>query len=346
MAWKDIVELDPLRKYVACKLYNAIDELRFSSKDLSQLKRTHFKVNTCASMINIAKCRECGSESFDGAMYCKNKLCPVCAKMRERKYLSILKRPLERFCLDGLHKINFLTLTIKDTNNLKYGVDLLKNAWRYMTHQDAFSKYHFDKMFIGGLYSIEIKKGANSKLWHPHMHLLLLKRHFSKDFDRLKGLWENALSHVSGTNEKLGSVFIEGVYNEKGKLSSNINDSAGIQHAVIECVKYVTKFNFDDYSSSELLELCNVLKNNRLFSTFGCLRNLEALCLDDDYQPEIQELICPECGYDEFDFETVKFAEVKDKQLLEFKTRHNLVANEKMRKLANRKIKITEGKDE
>ncbi len=330
MSWIGIKQRNPQRKFVAMKLRTAMDDLLNQDiKGLDRIDKIYHKVDGCMSYVNMQKCIQCGMLHFNKSNYCESKLCPICAYLRARKYLSVLV-PRFRNMLERGYKINFLTLTIKDTAVLKYGLDIVKKAWRYMTNRDPFSKYIFKNMFIGGIYAIEIKKGKNSKLWHPHVHLLVVKDHFSKDFDVIKGLWEMACQKVANTTEKISSVDIRGVHDKNGKLTKNINSEDTITSAVVECVKYVTKFSFDDYSSMDLLELCNCLYNNRLFSTFGCMRNSEDEDLDEDYKDVVEELVCTKCGSRDFEDEVTSIDKAMNMNVVDFGKRHYVSKKEQI----------------
>lgn len=306
MAYKDIVENAPIRDYVSFTMYNAIKELRPRQLDLYHLERAYNLVNNCSKEFGIDICVTCKTRYFDKAEYCGNKLCPICARLRALKQLAFLLPEYEGFLKAG-KKICFMTLTIKDTPNLKQGLDLLENAWQYMTSDDAFSRYHFKKMFAGGIRAVEIKKGKYSKLWHPHMHILVVKDHYSKDFDKLRGLWEIACQHVMKTREKIGSVDIRGVKNRHGIKSSEIDDTISVTRAVVECVKYITKFNFENYSAEDMLELCNNVYSRRTLNTFGILYGLRSKLelQNGDDLVDLNEKVCTHCGGRDFDYEII-----------------------------------------
>lgn len=316
MAYKDIQENAPIRDYVSVTLNNAIKELENKnsqkleplnlSQELYHINRAYGLINDCSKRVYIDKCLDCGTRFFDKAEYCNHKLCPICARLRALKQMAYLIPAFHR-CLRDNKRICFMTLTIKDTDNLEEGLDILERAWQYMTSDDAFSRYHFKKMFIGGIRSVEIKKGKNSKKWHPHMHLLVIKDTFSRDFDKLRGLWEIACQHVTGIKGKIGSVDIRGVKNRNGIMSGTIFDSVSIMHAVVECVKYITKFDFRDYTPKDLLDLCNAIYSRRTVNAFGVLYGIRSkleLKSGDDLV-ELKEIVCTECGCRDFDLEVV-----------------------------------------
>lgn len=334
MAYKDIVENAPIRDYVAVTMYNAINELRPQQLNLYHLQRTYDLVNNCSKRFGIDICLKCGTRYFDKADYCNNKLCPICARLRALKQLAFLLPEYEGFLRAG-KKICFMTLTIKDTPNLKQGLDLLEKAWEYMTRDDAFSRYHFKKMFAGGIRAVEIKKGKYSNLWHPHMHILVIKNHYSKDFDKLRGLWEIACQHVMKTKEKIGSVDIRGVKNRSNITTSEINDQVSLMHAVVECVKYITKFNFKNYTAYDLLELCNNVHNRRTLNTFGILYGLRSKLelQNGDDLVELREIVCTHCGGRDFDYEVI-FDNKLPEDIEEFPHSVNSKLNRKLKKVS------------
>lgn len=334
MAYKDIQENAPIRNYVSVNLFNSINELEGQQLNLYHLEHAYNLINNCAKKVYIDKCLDCGTRYFDKADYCNHKLCPICARLRATKQMAYLLPTYEGFLKAG-KRICFMTLTIKDTENLEEGLNLLEGAWEYMTSDDAFSRYHFKKMFAGGIRAVEIKKGKNSKLWHPHMHLLVIKDYFSKDFDKLRGLWEIACQHVTGTKGKIGSVDIRGVKNKYNIQSSEINDTTSIMHAVVECVKYITKFDFRDYTAKDMLDLCNAVYSRRTLNAFGLLYGIRSKLelKNGDDLVELKEMVCQRCGGRDFDLEVV-FDNKPIEGLLEFPKARPSKLNEKLKKVS------------
>ena len=334
MAYRDIQENAPIRNYVSVSLLNAINQLKPYEYNLYHIHRAYRLINDCSKKVFIATCLDCRTRYFDKADYCNNKLCPICARLRALKQMAYLIPAFEGFLRAG-KKICFMTLTIKDTPNLKEGLDILEKAWQYMTSDDAFSRYHFKKMFAGGIRAVEIKKGKNSKLWHPHMHILVIKDYYSKDFDKLRGLWEIACQHVTGNKGKICSVDIRGVKNKHNILSSEINDTTSIIHAVVECVKYITKFDFRDYTAKDLLDLCDCIYSRRTLNTFGLLYGLRSKLelQNGDDLTELNNMVCTYCGSRDFELDVV-FDNKLIEDLKEFPKLRNTKLNEKLKKVS------------
>ena len=325
MKYSEIKENYPMKKYVAYKLKSAVtyfQEKGYSNYYYSDLKKMSTEIAECSSHQSVKICKECGSRFCDHTRqsYCLNRLCPVCARRRSLKYISLLLPVFEDLMQKG-YIINFLTLTIKDTDKLSTGLDLLTSSWRQMTHEDKFSRAIFRRLFEGGIRNIEVKIGENSKQWHPHMHLLVVKKSFSRDYEYIKSLWEKATKQVAKTNKKVGSVHIECIKTTSGTkyqgfkanktsageyvISNDIKQA--LLKAVCETVKYITKFNFEDYSYDDINELIVETKNKRFMNAFGNLYGLQKDFnndCEDINEDEVKKEICTHCGCTEFYLDT------------------------------------------
>ena len=328
MKYTDIKEQMPQKRYVAYKLKNAVsyfESLNYRKDLYKDLKKLSNEIAVCTTRAGVLICKGCSTKYFDRSRqsYCQNRLCPVCARRRSLKYMKLLLPVFEDLLSKG-YVINFLTLTIKDTEVLNKGLKLLNDSWREMTHEDKFLSNLFKKLFVGGLRNIEVKKGEYSKLWHPHMHILVVKKDYSRDYDYIKSLWEHATSKVAKTKQKVGSVHIEAIKTESGSVykgfkSTKLKDGTrvvsnelkqALLKAVAELVKYITKFNFEDYSNEDINELIYSTKNKRFMNAFGILYNLqkeiEKDCEDIDEDEEtMKEHICKHCGCTEFYLDSV-----------------------------------------
>ncbi len=325
MKYSEIKENYPMKKYVAYKLKNAVTHFKekgYAQYYYSDLSKLSNEIAECSSHQSVKVCKVCGSKFCDHTRqsYCRNRLCPVCARRRSLKYIALLIPVFEDLMKQG-YIINFLTLTIKDTEKLSTGLDLLTNSWRQMTHEDKYSRSIFKTLFAGGIRNIEVKIGENSKMWHPHMHLLVVKKSFTKDYDYIKSLWEKATRTVAKTNKKIGSVHIECIKTPAGTKyqgfkanKTNTGDyivssdmSQALLKAVCETVKYITKFNFEDYSNDDINELIVETKNKRFMNAFGMLFNLQKEFnndCEDINEDETKKEICTHCGCTEFYLET------------------------------------------
>ena len=246
------------------------------------------RISACGDFKDVAECQDCGTWHLYGLSSCKDRLCPICQKKRALLWFTKVT-PLMREYLDKAYYVNFITFTIKDMSDLKQAIDIINKAFRYMTNGHKQLAREFKKRFIGGVQSLEVKRGKNSGLWHPHFHCLVVKYVYSKDFEWLKQAWNNALCVVTGLyGQKLGSVFIQGFMQTEQK---------GLETAICECFKYMTKF---DFPASDVLELVNVMSNRVTIRTWGCVRfKLATFNVEDELnQPlaKIEACACRVCG--------------------------------------------------
>ncbi len=274
-------------------------------------------INDCHKFVEMAVCNFDGIRYLHKTMCCDFKFCPICARKRYLKYLALLCPVFEKL-IDENKYICMLNLTIKNTKTFEEGKAKLFEAWRIMTNTNKLSSRLFNFHIIGGLKSFEITYNQIDKTWHPHFHILIVKEKFSRDFELLKTLWEQACQIVFNTEEKVGSIYIEGIKDKNNKTQSYMRDKKSIVNGVIECVKYVTKFWFKDefdnpksifeiYNDEQIIELIDGLKGVRTLSTFGCLfgyqKRLNEIKADGD-EEKLKKHVCKACGCSSFYYET------------------------------------------
>jgi len=117
------------------------------------------------------------------AGFCKkHQLCPLCGMRRALKmtqaYMPKVEEVLKR---DPELKAFLVTLTLKDGSDLQERVQHLLASYREMALQrrNAMnykrSSIEMNKA-LGGVYSLEIKRGSGSNEWHVHLHAIWLCR--------------------------------------------------------------------------------------------------------------------------------------------------------------------------
>lgn len=269
---------------------------------------TRIKLTNCSTQVFKEKCKNvsCGAEYFAGSNKCNNRFCPVCAKARSMKYIATLLPAFERYLKQGC-SVHLLTLTIKNTDNFMDGLDKLFTAFRYMTHTNKFYARIFKYMFVGGVKSLEVIRGSEDvKTYHPHLHLLVIKNKFTRDFKLLQLMWNKSVNYAFGTTgEKLGSVHITQVKSPESK--SKKQTLKDVKSGLLETLKYVTKvediFNYDD---SMLSDFITYSKNRRYISVFGYLDKLSKALNEDltESPKENVKKICKHCHCTEFEFLT------------------------------------------
>ena len=131
-----------------------------------------------------------GKVRLHAAQFCKKHLlCPLCAIRRGAKQVKAYLDRLQVIQSEnkGL-RASLLTLTVKDGEDLGERFRHLTNSFRRL--QGARRSYLAGKgphvelaKVLGAVGSYEFKRGKNSGLWHPHVHMVVLHR---DDFDLVK----------------------------------------------------------------------------------------------------------------------------------------------------------------
>ena len=193
-------------------------------------------------------------------------LCPMCAIVRAAKQVQLyeakfkeLKRKTPKL------SIYYVVLTVKNGTDLSERYNHLQESLKKLIARrrqailaksgNKSSNYALNSVFANvsaGAYSIEVKKGENSKEWHPHANLLLLSEDRILESE-IKAEWKKitkdskiAYCQVKDDDDK--TVFVE-------------------------IFKYALKFSemeFDDNFTA-----WDTLKGRRLMGTFGDFRGLD-----------------------------------------------------------------------
>ena len=236
-----------------------------------------FSVKECGTFLEFKKCVETGEIALTGANFCRDRLCPMCAKRKSLKNFSTLSKVLGVLNKNNKYRYLFCTLTLKNCeySDLSKTLDIIKFGFT------NFLKSHFfrgkNKQFLGCFKSIEITINTDTRTFHPHIHLLIAvnKYYFSKynsfyiDNFKLKEEWQACLGI-----DYLPMCDIRAVKN--------------IQKATCEVSKYICKssdylFYNDIQKSSELVSiLSDSLYNRRFLAYTGIFFKAKKLIKNDD----------------------------------------------------------------
>jgi hypothetical protein len=284
------------------------EKLKYSSNEIAPAfrragqDRIAQRLDECGDFVRVAYCVKCHAKHLSGAKPCRNRYCPVCSKLRSLLWVARLIPLLEHW-IDGGGYLFLLNLTIKDTPTLKEGLDTLTGAWRTMTHEGRKNRDEWKTRFAGGVRSLEVKRGHNSGLWHPHYHAILLRRHFGRDWPYFSEKWQDAVRKANGRTEKGGSVWLHSVGRGKDKT---------LLDAVVECFKYMTKFEWHGASPATINELVKTLHSRKGIQTWGVLYGLaeqtEEQFEKSDYE-DLRGFVCRACGFHEFEFDLIARSE-------------------------------------
>lgn len=197
------------------------------------------------------------------ADFCKKHLlCPFCAIRRGAKYLKAYTEKLEIILQDNPNlKAYLVTLTVKNGVDLMERFRHMRKALSAMTQarraylNDSKNRQHIEfAKTLGGIHSIELKRGKNSNAWHPHVHMIWLCE-TEPDQYKLSAEWKNLT----------GDSYIVDV-----RPFHNQGDMIG---GFLEVFKYALKFS--ELELSDNWEAFEKLTGKRLIDAFGLFRGVE-----------------------------------------------------------------------
>ena len=194
------------------------------------------------------------------------------------------------------------TIRVTDGMSLKKSLSILRDGFRYMTNgQKVFAK-EYNELILGGVRSLEVKIGSDklsgelSGKWHPHFHILVCTRgkvSYKELHSKLLNMWNRSIKVISQSKEDYcGSVHISSI---KAKNNEQL------VKALLEVVKYMTKF---DWQGENVYELVTTLHKIRMQNTFG---NFKYLLSDKQIEyemeksiTEVEKAFCSVCGSSDF----------------------------------------------
>lgn len=216
---------------------------------------------------------------------CKQHLhCALCAMKRAaktvRKYHEKCKLLLNENPNLELH---YAVLTIENKPDFGEAFDCVSKAVRTMFQNRNFGRYAKEdgvtryNSFLNaalidvaaGAYSVEVKRGKKSGLWHPHINLLLLVEKGGLDYDKVHDEWQKLTKQKKETQTR---ITLKDAFADDKKV-------------FLEIFKYAMKFsemNFEDrYATGTALYRRNLS---------GCFGDFRGLDVDNDNTLEPEDL--------------------------------------------------------
>ena len=190
-----------------------------------------------------------------GASLCnKHLLCPLCAIRRGSK---ALKSYLDRWevirAQNPRLKAFLVTLTVKDGDDLSERFKHLNKSQRELWMRKTRGRGSVLDGVAGAVWSYEVKRGKNSKSWHPHLHMIALAESMP-DQMQLSQEWHNIT----------GDSFIVDV-----RPISEDDPVSGF----VEVFKYAVKFS--EQPPEDTLHAWVTLARKRLLASAGAFRGVE-----------------------------------------------------------------------
>jgi len=110
---------------------------------------------------------------------CRERWCPMCAGQK-----AAFAKDQTEIYVKSLTAPRFLTLTLRNNeSDLKEQITFLQQSFARIRNR----KYWKDNV-KGGIWFLQVKRGRDSNLWHPHLHILLDGNYMEQA--RLSALWE------------------------------------------------------------------------------------------------------------------------------------------------------------
>lgn len=259
-----------LERYSGAKARSLAMSEYIKSMQNSRYSKIGCRLNECGSFLWFKNYFEKGEIRLHSASFCeKSTLCPFCAIRRAGKFVKAYMSKLEsiRAIYPNL-KPYMLTLTVKDGESLSERFLHLRSAIKaymqkrrdYLARENSNrNRLHVELVkALGGVYSIEVKRGKNSNLWHPHVHFVILCDNENPiDVQKLSAEWR----------EITGDSFIVDC------RSFYSADPDCVIDGFLEIFKYALKFS--DMSLQDNFHAYEILNRQRLVNNFGILRGVE-----------------------------------------------------------------------
>lgn len=215
----------------------------------------------CASYLLFKHWTESDKLQLYRANYCKKHLlCPFCAMRRAARYVQAYSEKVSHLHDEGVilpsYKPYMVTFTVKDGEVLAERFEHLRAALKRFYRRRTTSAVSEVSKALGGVQSIEVKRGKNSGLWHPHAHAVWWCE-TAPDQVQLSSEWR----------ELTGDSFIVDV---RPLYSTDGEDT--VISGFIEVFKYALKFS--DMEHADIWHAHQKLSGRRLVSSFGFLRGV------------------------------------------------------------------------
>ena len=267
------IKADQYKQYSYSKELNT--ELVLPGMKKANQIKIYNQIDGCGRIVFAIECDNCNTDHFAGFMSCRSRWCISCQHKKTLCWLAKLM-PIVN---DWNGNSTMLNLTIKDTDKLIDGLNLLNDSWRSFYNDDRKYREKFKRRFPGGVRSLEVKVGKNSEQWHPHYHMYCLQPlDYEKDYDWVKERWKS----ISG-----GSVYIRQIKGNKLK-------------GLIEVIKYILKPEESIYKNDKRLnEAIKALTGKRQINSWGIFRGIEKEVEEmfDTYEEKkLSAFICAKCG--------------------------------------------------
>lgn len=285
------------KKDVSTAFYKAAETEEKQTELYDSLVNEGRKIEDCGRKIMTVQCNHCETNHFKSFSRCKSKFCFLCNKVKSAMWTArLLQFIRDEWFVTGNY-IVFLNLTIKDTDLLRDGLHQLDKGWSYMTGSNSKYGRLFHSYFVGGFKAIEVKTGANSGKWHPHIHAICLKEKNSHDMTFLRSAWPASVAKAGGYSSNLEIMPFKPFW--QSQYANREEYELSLVKSIKEVCKYITKFNWSDEAPERVKEMYSALYGKRQYSTWGLMYAVKEM-VDHDLatksDEECKDFVCQVCG--------------------------------------------------
>lgn len=191
-----------------------------------------------------------------GGDFCgQSRICRFCGQRRSTRiysgYLPVVRELAKKF------KVWRVNLSVENTWSLETSLFPLMDGWDRLIKRlrdDRLRENRFK--VVGGIGSVEIKRGRNSGQWHPHVHNLIFTERNMRGFNVTHEGSDNLRSMCSSCMRQPSVVWVQ-----------ECRDERGVQKGAADTLKYDVKLA--SLPASDAFMVWKTCQEMRLLRSFG-----------------------------------------------------------------------------
>ena len=229
-----------------------------------------------------------GEVVADSPMLCHDRLCAVCSWLLSRRRFAEMMavfNALSPEIIENGYKATMLTLTIRNMplHDLRRSIDAMADAWHNLIRREAFREV------VGWARSLEITYNKQADTYHPHMHVILMWRHYDDTplmSEYIRDAWRKSAKLDYEPQTDIRPVY--SADSADGELSKG-----SIIKSALEAFKYAVKpDSAADVPQKDLFEFAGAIKGVRFVSYGKAIKRArQALGFKNDDMPETPDVI-------------------------------------------------------
>lgn len=243
-----------------------------ASKMPDWLQKQAAEVGRCAAYLQFVEYfGEEGARLVSGNFCRHYKLCRFCARRRSWQVMNAYRERVNVILSEVRNvSVYHVTFTLRNGDNLPERLHILRESFRVMVHRANMARNgvtcatSFGNV-VGGVSSVEVKRGSRKKLWHPHIHALLLVRG-KLDHEAIVREWAQLVRQDFDSTVKAQHA---------REVSGPVHDWWECPIAVAgfaETFKYAVKFS--DMAPADLCDVTRACRGLRMLQPFGWLKGV------------------------------------------------------------------------